>query len=419
MRKLVSAKYTHYLTLGDFNYPGICWENYSTSKGTDECEYHFVECVKDCYWFQHIKETTRGRGTNNASLLDLVLTNEEGMVSDINIEAPLGKSDHSVILFRFNAHITSEYEKTRYCYNKADFEAMKTELDIDWNKVLLEKSVEEQWSIFKNLLSEAVDKNTPKRIVKNSITSSRKKTFYIDTKLKSAMKKKERLWHKYKLSGEKIDQLEYNRTRNKVRNLTRKAVKNHEKKIVGDIKENPKKFWSYVKSKTKTKTSIPDLYTSDAKSDVSRNDCEKAEILADFFTSVFTEDNSEELPHIEVKNVTNSDYANLTSINKEQVQKKLEKLRIDRSPGPDSLGPKVLHELSHTLSLPLSIIFSNSIASSILPEEWKSANITALFKKGDKKYAGNYRPVSLTCILCKVLESIVRERMILHNYAEE
>jgi len=63
---------------------------------------------------------TRWRGTNNASLLDPVLTNEEGMVSDINIEAPLGKSDHSVILFRVNAHITSEYENTIYNLNTSD-----------------------------------------------------------------------------------------------------------------------------------------------------------------------------------------------------------------------------------------------------------------------------------------------------------
>jgi len=80
---------------------------------------------------------------------------------------------------------------------------------------------------------------------------------------------------------------------------------------------------------------------------VTQNDCEKAERLADFFTSVFLEDNNDELPHINVKNVTNSDYANLTSIYKEQVQKKLEKLRIDQSPELDSLSPKVLHELSH------------------------------------------------------------------------
>ena len=48
------------------------------------------------------------------------------------------------------------------------------------------------------------------------------------------------------------------------------------------------------------------------------------------------------------------------------------------------------------------------------PDEWRCANVIALFKKGDHKYAGNYRPVSLTCIVCKVLETIVRESIVNH-----
>ena len=63
---------------------------------------------------------------------------------------------------------------------------------------------------------------------------------------------------------------------------------------------------------------------------------------------------------------------------------------------------------------PLSIIFKNSVDLGVLPDEWKCANITALFKKGDKKYAGNYRPVSLTSVICKVLESIIRGCIVEH-----
>ena len=73
-----------------------------------------------------------------------------------------------------------------------------------------------------------------------------------------------------------------------------------------------------------------------------------------------------------------------------------------------------LRELSSVLSAPLSIIVNTSITSGTLPEIWKYAIVTALFKKGDRKVAGNYRPVSLTCIICKVLESIVRENIVNH-----
>ena len=59
-------------------------------------------------------------------------------------------------------------------------------------------------------------------------------------------------------------------------------------------------------------------------------------------------------------------------------------------------------------------MYKNSLLTGSIPEVWKTANITAIYKKGDKKFAGNYRPVSLTCILCKILEKIVRENMVDH-----
>ena len=89
-------------------------------------------------------------------------------------------------------------------------------------------------------------------------------------------------------------------------------------------------------------------------------------------------------------------------------------MKISKSPGPDNFHPRVLKELKSVLSAPLSIIYNTSITSGTIPEEWKCAIVTALFKKGDRKVAGNYRPISLTCIICKVLESIVRENIVNH-----
>jgi len=96
------------------------------------------------------------------------------------------------------------------------------------------------------------------------------------------------------------------------------------------------------------------------------------------------------------------------------VEKKLKGLNVNKSPGPDEKHPKVLKELATELSQPLSIIYNKSIQESKLTKDWKLALISVLFKKGDKSLASNYRPVSLTSILCKVLESILREHFIEH-----
>ena len=92
--------------------------------------------------------------------------------------------------------------------------------------------------------------------------------------------------------------------------------------------------------------------------------------------------------------------------------KKIKKLKIFKSPGPDNLHPRMLKESGDIISKPLMIIHQTSVSTGVLPDEWKTANITAIYKKGHRQVAGNYRPVSLTSIVCKMLESIVRDQIV-------
>ena len=75
------------------------------------------------------------------------------------------------------------------------------------------------------------------------------------------------------------------------------------------------------------------------------------------------------------------------------------------------MHPKILRECSKVLAEPLSIIFNKSFQSGSLPKMWSCANIVPLFKKGNKLDPTNYRPVSLTSVLCKTMERIVRDKM--------
>ena len=111
---------------------------------------------------------------------------------------------------------------------------------------------------------------------------------------------------------------------------------------------------------------------------MTESDKEKADVLADFFTSVFNKDPGNEMPDIEPKQVPE---LNDIIITPELVKKKLDNLKINKSPGPDLLHPRLLKELSDVLSYPLSIIFKNSADLGVLTDEWKCANITALLKK--------------------------------------
>ena len=60
------------------------------------------------------------------------------------------------------------------------------------------------------------------------------------------------------------------------------------------------------------------------------------------------------------------------------------------------------------------MIFRKSLEDGVVPDDWKRANVAAIYKTGSKNSASNYRPISLTCQVCKVLESIIRDKMLDH-----
>jgi hypothetical protein len=135
-----------------------------------------------------------------------------------------------------------------------------------------------------------------------------------------------------------------------------------------------------------------------------------AEILAKYFSSVFTEEPEGDIPNQKPINIKE----NMPELirNEEMVLKQLNSLKIDKSPGPDELHPRSLKELAKSLTKPLCIIFKQSPRLKMIPKEWKKATISAMFKKGNRSMAGNYRPVSLTSVVCKLLEKIIREHII-------
>ena len=204
------------------------------------------------------------------------------MVSDINVDVPLGKSDHAAIGFTFNVHLDClTNDKQVYQYNKADFEKMKDMLRLDWNVLLDKENVDDQWKLFEGEIHRVVDECVPTKCIKlnggNRIKQESKS-------LRTKIKRKQRLWNRYIKDGDQEAKLEYNRVRNQIRGLTRKIVKKHEKKLADSVKTNPKSFWNYVKKKTKTKTSITDLYVDSNNIILTKTNSEKANVLADFFS---------------------------------------------------------------------------------------------------------------------------------------
>ncbi|CAJ0919478.1 unnamed protein product [Ranitomeya imitator] len=137
-------------------------------------------------------------------------------------------------------------------------------------------------------------------------------------------------------------------------------------------------------------------------------DEEKANMLNDFFSSVFTQEN----PMADKMSSDKNSQLKVTCLTQQEVRRRLKITKIDKSPGPDGIHPRVLQELSTVIDRPLFLIFKESIITGSVPQDWHIANVVPIFKKGTKTELGNYRPVSLTSTVGKILEGILRDAIL-------
>ena len=96
----------------------------------------------------------------------------------------------------------------------------------------------------------------------------------------------------------------------------------------------------------------------------------------------------------------------------EMVAQKIKAMEENKSPGVDVIPPKLLMETVNQISIPLARVFNLSLKDGVVPLEWKEANIIPLFKKGSRNKSENYRPVSLTSVICKLLEKLIKNHMV-------
>ena len=148
----------------------------------------------------------------------------------------------------------------------------------------------------------------------------------------------------------------------------------------------------------KTRSGIADLQTEEG---TAVTDLEKSRALNDFFSSVFTIEGDGLTPQLARRDIKVC--LPHLEITEAMVKKKLDGLNPNKSAGSDWLQPRVLSELSEVISKPLATIMQKSLAEEQLPQSWKDAHVSRVFKKGSKSQRSNYRPISLTSAVCKQL----------------
>ncbi len=141
---------------------------------------------------------------------------------------------------------------------------------------------------------------------------------------------------------------------------------------------------------------------------ITTSDVEKAETLNEHFANVFTIEDTANIPIFVDRGARST--LETVNITVEETSKVIKQIKPDKAQGPDNIHPRVVKECSETIVTPLTAIFRKSLNEQELPKIWKTANVTAIFKAGNKTLPENYRPISITPICCRIMEKNIKEQ---------
>ena len=399
------------IIMGDFNFPDIDWTMDISNKSEEHIASKFLSCTHENYLNQIVNSPTHFRGTQNPTLIDLILTNEADLVQDVDFHPPFGKSHHVVLTFSIdlNPTVLPNVSVLKYQMNKADYGKMRSHLrQFDWDEVTSDdKPLDNICEDLVCILDTAKDKFVPKRLIKQN--NPVRRTFTAPVTLLSALQLKRAAFARKKKYRSDINEAEYVKYRNLVNKLVKKAKREKEKNVAKEAKSNPKALFQYISSKTKTRENVPNLEKQDGT--LTKNDAEKVEVLSQFFKSVYTKEDTTNIPEFERRT---SNTLSSVSVTTDDIRCHLKSLNVNKSSGPDGVHPRLLKECAEELAYPLKRLFDRTMKEGKIPVSWKIQEVRPIFKKGKKSVPGNYRPVSLTSILCKMFETFIRRALYTH-----
>ena len=242
------------------------------------------------------------------------------------------------------------------------------------------------------------------------------------------IRKKSGAWKRYCLTKSYNKYLDYVKARNRATSKLKAVKKEFEKKLASECKVNPKAFYKYANFKSKANHRVIRLKNKDGK--IQLSDKDNAETLNNYFISVFEKENDcpeliinestellwEETPNdpFIYKGKVASGSLDDVELTLEEVEEMLSKIDPTKSNSPECIHPRIIKECAVTLAPALHYIYQMSLKTGSVPPQWKKGTVTPLHKGGTRHSEKNYRPITITSILCRLLEKIVKKSMIKH-----
>ena len=398
------APFDYQVIVGDFNCPDINWENMSSTPSSQ----FLVDCCSDNFLTQLVSSPTREH-----HILDLVFVNDSTFVSDTMVGDNFPGSDHKAVfcsmVFDFRLRneqyqrSSSHHTTKRFDFTRADWVKYRLLLDrVPWVDFLCDESIELIWKNIKTAILNAAESAIPQRV-----STARICGVPLSGEVRLAFRRRKKIFSNLRYSSSPLADNLRKKADDDLNQAIMLSRKNFERRIANDCFKSPKRFWGYVRSAMVSKPKI--CAVVDNNNNLTSNDLDSATIFNSFFTSVFTNEPDDALPTISLRTTS---VLNDLEVSVEAISTIIRSLPMHSAPGPDGISNVLLRQGSNSFFSALSSFFSTILAKRSLPQEWKRANVIPIFKSGPRTQCSNYRPVSLTCTLCKVFERLIKNKIL-------
>ena len=389
---------------GDANLPDIDWEKNTVNGHSNPSSLNqlFLDTVYDNGSEQMVKFPTRERNT-----LDVFITNRPSLIQ--KCKPVPGVSDHDIVFVESNISATRSKPPQRkiFLWKGAYYVGMKESVNLASASFVAKNKtstdINQLWGDFKDMCHQAITDNVPTKM-----TSTRFSQPWINRNAKRLSRRKKKAYPRAQQTNSHEDIEKYKNLQKETQFYCRKAYNNYVEDLVSGDDSNPKKLWSFIKAKKCDSSGISPL----RRDGVAHSDPQvKANILNDQFAGAFTEEDTSSLPSLGP-----SPFPDVPAfkIGTAGVKKLLRGLKPHKASGPDNIPTRFLKEAANELAPALCLILTASLNQGYVPDDWKTADVTPIFKKGDRSTPANYRPISLTAACCKVMEHILHSQVMKH-----
>lgn len=340
--------------------------------------------------------------TNTASILDHIITNK-------NIVCNLTLADHSISDHKI---IDIEMKKMEFNKEKEIFKKAYVNTEAWLHSVNLRHEQEdiETFEQLANIITETKKEHTSEKILKIQA-----KNYWINETYIKMLKQRDKSYIRWKRIQNDHTEKEFKQARNKLNNMRRSLQKKYAEKQIQETNGDHKKIWKVLNNlcgKSGNKSKIHRIVAADGRK--LESDAELAHEFNRHFSNIgcTLASSIKQNPHghFEEQSINESVFLKPTDIN--EIKEIITTLKNNCAPGMDKVTKSDLLKVYHIIGEKLVNMTNKVLETGIYPQELKTAKVIPLHKKGAQDELNNYRPISLLNTFSKILEKVIKNRLI-------